>query len=134
MPIVIAGLFFIRAPVWPAVTVIPEIQKIEVKQGDKVKGYVQVKNGFSYPVEIEVQPEDWTEEKRQNSVDWLKVKPQKFILGSGRTKKVKFRAKIPEEARKFYWTQIFFAFRKPVQGRVKVGVRVGSLVYWKIVK
>lgn len=116
------------------VSVKPEIQKINVIPGENLKCYIEVRNDYPDSVKIEVQPEDWNESNTPTfkPVLWLKAKPEKFTLAPGKTKKVKIKASIPKGSSEYYMTQVFFALKNTSRAPANIGMRIGSLIYWKV--
>lgn len=118
-----------------SLSVKPEAQTISVKPGKKARGSIVVKNNMDSAVRIDVQPEYWAAQGHEilKEVSWLKVTPPSFVLGPGKSKKVKVSALITDESPATRVTYIFFAFRNAQSiGDVSVGMRIGSIIQWKV--
>ena len=114
-----------------AVSLNPEFQKIEFKPRQKISGTIEVTNRGADEINVQVQPEDWTDKQNIQRVSWLKVKPEIFILKPGAAQKVSFTAKMPMDSSAQYVTQIFFAARAVKHSDVGIGVRIAALIHWK---
>ncbi len=124
--------FFISSPLHAAIAIDPEIQKIEARQGQKIKGFITVTNESEFPIRIDVQPEDWSERTKKKEVTWLTLRPRGFSLKPGRSRNVKFVARVPRERDKACISQVFFAYSSQTQNNLNVGMRIGSLIFIKV--
>jgi P pilus assembly chaperone PapD len=112
-------------------SIAPEYKKIEFRPGQKLSGTIEVSNRGSEELEVQAQPEDWTDKNHiVRGVEWLKVKPVKFKLKPGTMRKVKFTAHMPDSETPQYVTQLFFAARTPKQVDMGIGVRIAALLQW----
>ncbi|OGS19244.1 MAG: hypothetical protein A2219_08695 [Elusimicrobia bacterium RIFOXYA2_FULL_50_26] len=111
----------------------PEMQTIEITRGKAYKGFILVTNTAKEKIEVKVQPEDWTDRNNRTTdgLSWLKIKPVSFSLKPGKTKKVKFSARIPVATASSKVTQFFFSYKSGYVKGLPTGMRIGSLVYWK---
>lgn len=123
-------LIFGTNNVYTMVTIHPASNKVVAKAGSKVVGHIVVTNPYDVPLKVLVQPEDWSNGKRLSKVEWLKIKKNEYILKPKKSKKVKFVATVPKDAKGDLISQIFFASLNPetAEGGVGIGTRVGSLL------
>jgi hypothetical protein len=72
----------------------PQIQKYLSAPGKKLKGTLDItpENESGY---YDIMVEDWSKGRKEGA-DWLKIKPARIKLKSGKTKKIKWKAVVPE--------------------------------------
>lgn len=111
------------------VSVSPSRVVIRGKPGQKLAGEFHVKNAGHEPITVTVEPEDWTDGAKgaRGSVSWLTVKPTQFELARGKSRKVKYTVRVPEETQGEVRAQVFFT--SMITGAQGMRSRLGAILY-----
>ena len=109
-------------------SIYPEVNEIVAPAGAKVKGNFWVFNRTDGTLKMKVEPENWTE-GRKKGIDWLKIKPLRFEIEPQKYREVKYKAKVPKNARGDIVVQVFFSQEVPEKKGITIGIRVGTIVY-----
>ncbi|MDI6640814.1 MAG: hypothetical protein QME68_00675 [Elusimicrobiota bacterium] len=104
------------------------MQKVIAPPGETVKGNIWVINTEDKKLEVEIQPEDWSKD-RKSGINWLKIKPKKFTLKPKKMKEIKWKTIIPKNAEGDLVAQIFFASIGSRLGAVNIGTRIAYGLY-----
>ncbi len=117
-----------------ALNVVPTRQEITKKPGRSQKGAYTVTNDTSEEQVVTVSTKDWfiAGENKQFTCDtWLKAYPQQFVLKPGESKRVKFKAKIPREAKGALFAMISLASKSTRVEMLSVVISVPVFVIIK---
>lgn len=105
----------------------------KVKPGKSVSGKITVSSTFNETVTVDVQPENWKkyvrEEANINIAEWLKLEPKKFTIAPGKTRTIKYTARLPKDIKGEVMGMVFLAALNPGSGSMSIGTRFGIAVY-----
>jgi len=106
---------------------------LQGKPGQSLSGVYTLENTGDAPVDIMVEPEDWSGgiQGARGSVPWFRIKPTSLTVRPGKTARVKFSVRIPKDASGEIRTQVFFTTVQGVseEGAVPLRSRQGVVVY-----
>lgn len=129
----LVALFFLNLSpflLYAGIGVKPTVTELSLSPGKRRAGTFTVLNDGDKAVKVKVELEDWRRKEEGVEVDsWLKVKPLEFELGPGKTKKVKYKIEIPQEAEGELVAMVFFGSLAPAGGGVGIKMRFGVSIY-----
>lgn len=116
------------------ISVEPQISSVSAAPGKRTKTTIKVTNTGPMTVVVEIQPEEWGKDNELicSRVEWMDASPKSFKLKPGKSRKVLIVARPGCGLEKERYTQIFFACRNNTANGLGTGVRISSLVKWKI--
>jgi len=108
----------------------PTVTELSLSPGKRKSGSFMVLNDEDKVIKVKVELEDWPRGRETIDVgSWLEVEPREFELGSGEVKKVKYKIRVPEEAKGELAAMVFFGSLAPAGGGVGIRTRFGVSVY-----
>jgi len=123
-------LFLSFSSLFGGIGVEPTVIEISIAPGGKAKGIFTVVNDGDESVQVVVQPENWPRKKEAMDVgSWLQIKPQEFTLGPKEIKKVRYKIRVPENAKGELMSMVFFATTAPSMGTLSIRTRFGVALY-----
>lgn len=118
-------LFYLPSILNAQIKVHPEIKKITASPGEKIKGSIWVTGDGK----VKIETEDWTH-GRCKGAQWLKIKPEEFVVKHGKKKEVKWKVKVPKAAEGDLVAQIFVSSKDTEKfGAFNIGTRIASGLY-----
>lgn len=121
------------APLCAEVRVSPTITQLYLASGEEKSDFFSVYNSGGKQISVEAQAEELLKSSEDSkSIDinaWLEVEPEKFDIGPGETKSIKYNVKIPKGQRGELRGQIFFATDTDFAGGIGIKNRFGVAVY-----
>jgi len=121
------------APLRAEVRVSPTITQLCLASGEEKSDFFSVYNAGDKQLSVEVQEEELlksSEDSKSADVSaWLKVEPEKFDIGPGETKSVKYNIKVPKGQRGELRGQIFFATNADFSSGIGIKNRFGVAIY-----
>jgi len=121
------------APLRAEVRVSPTITQLSLASGEEKSDFFSVYNAGDKQLSVEVQEEELlksSEDGKGADVNaWFKVEPEKFDIGPGETKSVRYNIKVPKGQRGELRGQIFFATNADFAGGIGIKNRFGVAVY-----
>ena len=129
LTLVVVGLLAASQNAHAQLTVSPSRVVHQAKPKQTLVGLFTVENGGESPLEVSVEPEDWSQgiSGGRGRVGWLTVRPTKLTLQPGKSAKVKYTIRVPQDANGELRTQVFFTTTST--GRVTTRSRLGSIIY-----
>ena len=125
-----ASLFTGGAGAYAALTVSPSRVVLKGHPSQVLVGFFAVKNEGDAPMQVMVEPEDWSSgvQGARGSVGWMTVQPTRLSIRPGKTARVKYRIRIPKEASGELRTQVFFT-TDVTEGSMPMRSRLGTIIY-----
>lgn len=108
----------------------PTVTEISLSPGKRKAGTFTVVNDGDKATKVKVELEAWG--RKEGGVEvtsWLRIKPLKFELGSGETRKVKYKIEVPKGAKGELMAMVFFGSIAPQGGGVGIQTRFGVSIY-----
>ncbi len=105
---------------------------LQGKPRQKLSGTFHVENPGPTPVEVRVEPEDWSGgiTGSRGQVSWLSVHPETLIVKPGKRAKVQYTIRIPAQASGELRSQVFFTANAPAsESETSIHSRLGTIVY-----
>lgn len=125
----------LAANVYCVLTVDPEAQRIDIRPGKKAKACIYITNNSDRVLRMKTHHEIKTAQGKFREDGCrgirIKVKPKRFKLKPGRTKKVKVVAKTKKDIKDTHVSKVLFITKDIFIGETKIGVKLGSIIYWK---
>ena len=122
----------LSAPLCAEVRVSPTITQLYLASGEEKSDFFSVYNAGDNQLSVEVQTEELlksSEDSKSADVStWLEVEPEKFDIGAGETKNIKYNVKVPKGQRGELRGQIFFATNTDFTGGIGIKNRFGVAV------
>jgi len=110
----------------------PTVEQVTCAPSRTVHGRFRVTNQSDERAVIIVEPEDWLARwkvsDRPQLKDWLQVKPDKFTLGPGTSRWVKYRVRVSQDASGELMAMLFFSSqsdtdkKSPLRIKTRIGV------------
>jgi len=127
-------LAFTACFAFAGIGVSPVVVETKARPGKTVTGTLIVLNTFSEKVLVEAQPENWAEYQKESAEpakveSWLDIRPKKFTIKPGKMKKIKYKVRMPENAKGEMMAMIFFASLNPGKQTLSIGTRFGVAFY-----
>lgn len=105
---------------------------LQGKPAEKKVGYFTLENQGHEPLQVIVEPEDWSGGigGARGKVSWLTVKPTQLTLRPKKQARVKYTVRIPKDAVGELRTQVFFTMEgATVPGTMPMRSRLGTIIY-----
>lgn len=128
--LVLLSLNFSPLLLYAGIGVNPTVTEISLYPGKIRTGAFTVLNDGDKATEVKVELEDWG--RKEGGVEvtsWLRIKPLKFELGPGETRKVKYKIEVPKGAKGELMAMVFFGSIVPQGGGVGIQTRFGVSIY-----
>ncbi len=113
-----------------ALSVSPTRVVLQGKPDDRLTGFFTVANQGEAPLEVRIEPEDWSGgmSGARGPVDWLHIRSKPLRLRPGKSTRVKYTIRIPGNAHGELRTQVFFT-TETSGGVAPMRSRLGAIIY-----